>query len=253
MKKADPVVVIPVAQHVGKPGAAAAVPVIECDTDQKLIFDRHARGFFDETPGWHAKDRLFVRKEKMNQIFVIIKQHGNAVEQMGLAHAREKFVRIGQVTPPGSATSSFHMRYKIQSWREYADRSVNMTAKLRPSRKSWNLYPSRFFVNELGDTFSCDLDDRALLPDFPRAGDGLRLVPDRSRTFGKARSNSNGRDSSSCTWQRVNRTIYMKECIPQSDPIKNSLNESDCLEKERRNQWEKPMNYKDQEPAITSV
>ena len=233
MKKSHPMLVIPVGQHVGQTSCTSAIPVIERHANQKLIAERHAGGFIDETLRGRTKNWFFVRKEKSNQIFVVTKKHRDYVEQMSLPHTRKKFVRIGHSTPPGFSTPSFRKRYTDRSSEVSLSPGVWTRANLEAIETNRNLDPSRFFQTDFFGNASCGHGGRASLQDSTHVANARPFETGRSQAYGMLRNNTDARGSSSCTSQRATRTTCRKECIPRSDSIKNSLNNSATLKKAR--------------------
>lgn len=235
MKKSHPMVVFPIRQHVGQTSCTSTIPIVERHANQKLIAERHSGGFINETFCGRTKNWLFVRKEKPNKVFVVTEKNRNSVEQMSLPHARKKFVRIGHFTPLSFPTPSFRKRYTDRSSEVSISSGVWTRPNLEAIEIKRNLDPSRFFQTDFFYTASCDRGGRALLQDLTHVADARPFGTDRSQAFGSQRSNTDVRGSSSCTSQRATRTTCMKGCIPRSDSLRNSLNNSAASKKARGN------------------
>ena len=235
MKKPNPIVVIPVGEHIRKSRIAAAVPVIQGCADQKLIFGVHGRSFFDETSRRQAKDRLFVREEKVNQVFVMVEEYGNAVQQMGLAHAREKFEWIGQFIPPRESTAFVRSRHRRRLWEDFRSPGAWTRGNLSGQHLKWNLYPSRYFQTEICGNVFADHDGRVWPLDLLHDDDEQSCGTSDTLGDDISHSSSDDHGNTACKLQTATRTTCRTKYILQSDSPKNSLTESVSSKNERQN------------------
>ena len=153
------------------------------------------------------------------------------VEQMGLAHTRQKFIRISHFIPPSCSTPSFHSRRRGQSLEAFLSLSARTRLKLNWQAQSWNLYPSRNFQNGFsGSVFVCR-DDRASLPRFSHVAGALLCAQVHNRFCDIGQNNNDDLDSIACTSRTKNRIVCMKECIPGSGSCENyfkQIGEKNC-------------------------
>jgi hypothetical protein len=235
VKKSDPIVVIPIGKHIRKSGVPTTIPVIKSCADQKLVFNVQARGLLDETPSRQAKNRLFVGEEKVNQILVMVEEHGNATQQMGLAHAREKFEWIGQFIPLHESIRFVRSRRKRQLREDFRSSDVWTRGNLSGQHLKWNLYPSRYFQTEICDTVFADHDGRVWLRYLLHDGAAQPCATSHNRDDGKPHSNTDDRGNTACKSQTATRTTCTTKYILRSDSPKNSLTESVGSKNERQN------------------
>lgn len=235
MKKSNPILVIPIRKHISKARGTSAIPIIKRNSNEKLVFDWQSCGLFNKTAGRKSQNRFFVREEKIDQVFIIVEQNRNYVEQVCLPHTRQKFIRVTHFKPPSCPTLSFHKRHRGQLLEDVLCLGVMTSRNVDASAASWNLYPSRYFQADFYGSVSYDHDGRVLPLSFAHGEDELLDVSVHSRNFDKTLNNNNALDNNSCTSQKSKSTIYKKVCILQSDSIANILNNLNDLKKEKLN------------------
>lgn len=235
MKKSNPVLVIPIRKHISKARGTSTIPIIKSYSNEELVFDWQSCGLLNKTACRKSQNRFFVREEKIDQVFIVVKQNRNHIEQMRLPDTRQKFVRVTHFKPPSCPTLSFRKRHRGQLLGDVLCLSVMTSRNVNASAASWNLYPSRYFQADFYGSVSCDHDGRVSLPSFSHGEDELLDVSVHSRIHDKTLNNNNALDNNSCTSQKSKSTIYKKVCILQSDSITNILNKLRDLKKEKLN------------------
>ena len=234
MKKSNPVIMIPICEHIRKACGSATIPVIKGNSNQKLVLNGKSCRFFYQTSCRQTKHRLFMRKEKENQVFIMVKKHRNCIEQMRLPCVREKLVRISHKIPPIFSTPSFRRRYSGYPLKISLGQSAWTGLNLNVRDKKRNLYPSRFFLSDSSGSGFGDLGDLTLPLWYSHGDVEPSFWPAHSHSYDKPLNNTYGHDSNSCTLQKRQNTTYRKEYNHELDSCRNSLTQTSTSTIERR-------------------